>query len=62
MCSSDLKALPPTPRPPRRRTGHVSQRPENIPTALVAALDDAGAQELPKDHGSRLNPPSTETA
>ena len=46
------KALPPTPRPPRKRTGHVLQRPDNIPTALVAALNDAGAQEPPKDHGS----------
>ena len=46
------KALPPTPRSPRKRTGHVSQRPENIPTALVAALNDTEAQGPPKDHGS----------
>lgn len=37
---------------PRKRTGHVSRRPENIPTALVAAPNGAGAKALPKDHGS----------
>lgn len=46
------KALPSPPHSPRKRTGHVSRRPENIPTAIVATLNDSGAQAFPKDHGS----------
>jgi len=45
------KALSPPPHSPRKRTGHVSRRPENIPTAPVTSLNEAGAQVLPKDHG-----------
>lgn len=48
----DSKALPPPPHSPRKRTGHVSRRPENIPAARDAVLNSAEARALPKDHGS----------
>lgn len=38
------------PHSPRKRTGHVFRRPENIPSALVPTLNDTRAQALPKDH------------
>jgi len=42
------KELPSPDHLPRKRTGHVSRRPDDMPTALITALNEARAQTFPR--------------